>query len=264
MAELSGVFEDKDHAALYARYRPVYPEKVMELISHYMDSNGCSGYERAVDVCCGSGQATMLLSKRFREVYGYDISSEQISQAKRAHGNAKSNVTFAVGDAHHLPIETSSVDLLTVALGWHWLDPDKFYSEAKRVLKPRGCIAVYGYLKLVDNDRVKHLVKAFRDELAKHNCFSKRVDYVSNEYRDVNLPFSNIERLSFDLPQAASMEQIFGFFKSFSSYNAYCKMFPGNKFLETLRDDHCSGVSLSELQHFTYKGFIVLGTNRKK
>ena len=117
MADLIGVFEDKDQAALYARYRPVYPEKVMELISHYMGSNGCSGYERAVDVCCGSGQATMLLSKRFQEVYGYDISSEQISQAQRAHRNATNNVTFAVGDAHHLPIETSSVDLLTTALG---------------------------------------------------------------------------------------------------------------------------------------------------
>ena len=144
MADLIGVFEEKDQAALYARYRPVYPEKVMEIISHYMDSNGCSGYERAVDVCCGSGQATMLLSKRFREVYSYDISSEQISQAQHVHRNATSNVNFAVGDAHHLPIETSSVDLLTTALGWHWLDPDKFYSEAKRVLKPRGCIAVYG------------------------------------------------------------------------------------------------------------------------
>ena len=111
------------------------------------------------------------------------------------------------------------------------------------------------------NDRVGPLVKAFREELVKKNYFNERADYVSNEYRDVDLPFSHIERLSFDLPQVASMEQIFGFLEYFSSYNAYCKMFPGNRFMETLCNDHCNGMSSTELEHCTYKGFIAMGTN---
>ena len=48
---------------------------------------------------------------------------------------------------------------------------------------------MYGFdLKVTDNDRVGPLVKAFREELVKKNCFNKRADYVFNEYRDVNLP----------------------------------------------------------------------------
>ena len=85
-----------------------------------------------------------VLCDSFQEVIGVDISKTQIGQAtiKAAEDHSTTNIQFIVGDAHHLPIESSSIDLVTCAASWHWLDPDLFYAEAQRVLKARGCLVV--------------------------------------------------------------------------------------------------------------------------
>ena len=44
-----------------------------------------------------------------------------------------------------LNVEDSSIDLLTVCQAVHWFDLDTFYKEVKRVLKPNGVLALYGY-----------------------------------------------------------------------------------------------------------------------
>ena len=74
-----GKFEDVDHVATYAEFRPVYPKAFASIITSFMDSNEGSGYRCAVDVACGSGQSTFLLSEYFDEVFGYET---QIAQAK--------------------------------------------------------------------------------------------------------------------------------------------------------------------------------------
>ena len=255
-----GDFKDEDHATVYGLFRPVYPQSVSQIISSYMGENKCSEYERAIDVCCGSGQSTMLLSPFFKSVCGYDNSPAQISQAKSKHETKECNVNFEIGDAHDLPVVSSFVDLVTCAMGWHWLNPEKFYSEAKRVLKPGGCIAVYGYNTTVsDNKSVGSLVEAFKKELIEKDCVDERAFYTFNEYRDVLLPFSKVQRLKFDLPQRASLDQLFGFFESITSYRAYCKKFPTNNFLQTLREEHSQVWPRDNVEEFTYPGFIILG-----
>ncbi len=42
-------------------------------------------------------------------------------------------------------VSANSVDLITCAQGAHWLDRDKFYAEARRVLKTKGVVCFYGY-----------------------------------------------------------------------------------------------------------------------
>lgn len=50
-----------------------------------------------------------------------------------------------VGTAEELPFPDGSVDLLTAASAAHWFDAERFIKEATRVLKPRGCLALFGY-----------------------------------------------------------------------------------------------------------------------
>ena len=126
----------------YSKFRPVYPQSVANVIVDYMKSKGSLAFDFAVDVGCGSGQSTFLLSDYFDKVVGLDVSETQIEQAKLKGASSKLAVTFIIGDAHNLPFEPSSVDLLTCAMSWHWLDTEKFYDEAKRVLKPGGCLAI--------------------------------------------------------------------------------------------------------------------------
>ena len=142
-------FEDKALSSAYAKYRPVYHQHVERIISSYMRSEGTSGFDAALDVACGTGDSTVILCNTFKGVVGLDSSHTQIEQAKQRTKTLKvANVDFMVGDAHNLPIESSSIDLLTCSMGWHWLDAELFYAEAKRVLKPKGCLAVHGHMEL--------------------------------------------------------------------------------------------------------------------
>ena len=42
-------------------------------------------------------------------------------------------------------VANDTVDLVTVAQALHWYDMDRFNKEVKRVLKPGGVLAAYGY-----------------------------------------------------------------------------------------------------------------------
>jgi len=44
-----------------------------------------------------------------------------------------------------LEFEDGSVDLVTAGLAAHWFDMEKFMKEVERILKPRGCVALYCY-----------------------------------------------------------------------------------------------------------------------
>lgn len=260
-----GNFEEKDHAAAYAQFRPVYPKKIIDIITSFMKMNNCSGYQCAVDACCGSGQSTNILCGYFDEVTGYDISEEQISHAKNIYSSGQKSIEFKIGDAHSLPIKASSVDLLTCGMAWHWLDAEIFYKEVKRVLKPNGCIAVYGFNTTVtDNELVGIAVEAFKNELIETGCVDERGIKTLNGYKSLQLPFSGVKRFEFDLPQKASIDELIGFMSSITSYRAYCKKLPGNTLLKNIREiyernkktfTHC------DLERFSYPGYAILGIN---
>ena len=125
---------------------------------------------------------------------------------------------------------------------------------------------MYGYNTTVsDNERIGTLWESFKKELIEKECIDERAFYTFNEYRAVVLPFSKTQRMKFDLPQKASMDQLFGFFETITSYRAYCKMFPGNNFLQTLQDQDGAQQSgdAAVLEEFSYPGFIILGVREK-
>ena len=250
-------------SAAYAKYRPVYPKNIMDIIIAYMKSNGHTNFNTALDVACGSGQSTFLLCGSFKCVIGLDVSTTQIEQAKSVLKERDySNVEFIVGNAHKLPIESSSVDLLTCANGWHWLDPELFYSEAKRVLKPNGCIAVYGNgVEAKDNQRIEKAFRKFDAELFQFNCFADQNLHILNKYKDVVLPFSQAKRVEFPFPQTSTFEHFLGFLSSTSMYREYCAKYPNNSLMKNLRVDYESEGAKCEVERFTLPGFVIMGLN---
>ncbi len=135
------IFETKDIAKAYVRYRPVYPDDMYKSIFAYCEE-GKESKNLAVDVACGNGQSTVPLSSHFEKVIGVDISEAQLAEAPKNHPS----VIFRQGPAEDLSfLEDSSVDLVTCATGMHWLDRPRFYKEVDRVLKPAGCLVIYGY-----------------------------------------------------------------------------------------------------------------------
>ena len=255
-------FDGVDISKKYAKFRPTYPSDVSDTIVSYMQSRN-TGFDVAVDVACGSGQSTFLLCDFFRKVIGVDISTLQIEQARLKGAELrKTNVEFIVGDAHSLPLEASSVDLLTCGAAWHWLDADLFYTEAKRVLKPGGCIAVYGYgFRVTSNQRIMNAFDMFIDELFKTDCFSVQNLHPLNNYEAVKLPFSETQRYDYDFPQSSTIDQVMGLFSSVSMYTAYCERFPENTFLQKIRAGYEMENGKCDVEEFTFPGYVILGKN---
>lgn len=255
-------FDSDDISMKYAKFRPVYPPNVSEVIVSYMKSKG---NDVALDVGCGSGQSTFLLCESFKKVIGLDISKTQLEQAKLKCADVfpqVSNVEFIIGDAHNLPIETSSVDLVTCGAAWHWLDADLFYAETKRVLKQGGCLAVYGYgMRVNSNQRIKKAFDVFIDELFQNDCFSEQNLHPLNNYEAVKLPFSNTQRFDYDFPQFSTIDQVIGLFSSVSMYTSYCKKFPNNTLLQRIRAGYENEKDKCDIEQFNFPGYVILGTN---
>ena len=256
-------FEGEEISSAYSRFRPVYPAQVVKTITSFMRAEGSSGFDTALDVACGSGQSTFLLSNSFRKVIGLDISQTQINEAKnRKETDQGLNVQFMVGDAHNLPVETSSIDLLTCAMGWHWLDADLFYAEAKRVLKPRGCLAVYGHgVKILDNQRIRNALDQCRAEYIRSDCLPEQNLHVMNDYASVSLPFRRSKRFELDFTQETTFEGVLGFISSISMYKTYCEKYPENTLLQKVRANYEADVDICDVEKFTFPGFIIVGLN---
>ncbi len=102
--------------------------------------------ERALDVCCGTGDVAFALLGARGEVTGLDFSEAMLEVArKRNEGGA---VRFLQGDALALPFEDGTFDLVTVAYGVRNLsDVDRGLSELLRVLKPGGRLVILEFGK---------------------------------------------------------------------------------------------------------------------
>ncbi|CAG5934134.1 unnamed protein product [Menidia menidia] len=136
------LFEGKDHAASYLRFR-VAPRELIDRIFGFMEKRTPKPFKLAVDVGCGSGQGTVLLAPYFAEVVGTDISPAQL-EAATANQNPP-NVSYRQCPAEELPLASGVVDLVTAMTAAHWFDHRRFLVEADRVLRPGGCLALLSY-----------------------------------------------------------------------------------------------------------------------
>ncbi|KAG8122755.1 hypothetical protein E2320_018434 [Naja naja] len=166
------LFEDKDHAAFYKKYRISLQENLRAVILEFLEKK-VKCFQLGVDVGCGSGQNTLLLAKYFEKVVGTDVSEAQIEEAKQAAHPL--NVSYLACPAEELPFEDNSVDLITAFSAVHWFDIHRFIKEMDRILKPSGCF-VQAQLLPYTHERVK---------------------YVSDDYKTIfdALPFQDKERI---------------------------------------------------------------------
>ena len=138
------LFIGAGHAETYRLYRPTYPGIVVDVIMEYLDSSMSKPHRMAVDMGCGSGQATIPLTNYFDKVVGCDVSESQISEARRC--NSCDKVEFHVAPAEDMSfIPNESVDLVTCALAFHYVDSDLVYPEVERILCKGGVLAIYAY-----------------------------------------------------------------------------------------------------------------------
>jgi len=95
---------------------------------------------RFLDLGCGTGYTTDMLSRNGFDSFGIDVSFNFINSTKK---QASKNLHFSVGNVCNLPYKDSSFDVVgTFDVLEHLGEVEKFFSEAARVLKPGGKIIV--------------------------------------------------------------------------------------------------------------------------
>lgn len=152
------LFGHQGQAKMYREFRPVYPQGLVQYVVSLVASADRNKY---ADVACGSGQLTSKIAPFFKHTVGVDKSFEQLNQATDV------EVEWKPASAFDLPFPASSLDLVTVAQGLHWLLPyDAFFGQVDRVLKSGGVFAAiaYAFPKVLDSDS-NRIVRHFYEDL---------------------------------------------------------------------------------------------------
>jgi ubiquinone/menaquinone biosynthesis C-methylase UbiE len=200
-------------ASRYADFRPRYPAALFDYLATLAPQNSL-----VWDCACGNGQATVDLAERFARVVATDASREQIASAK-----AHPKIEFRVASAEQSGLRDESVGLVTVAQALHWFDLERFYAEARRVLKPGGVLAGWAYgINEVEGEPVNELVQEFYSETVGPYWPPER-RLVEEGYRSIPFPFAEITAPSFRMETNWTLEQLLGYFSTWSATNRFIK-----------------------------------------
>lgn len=92
-----------------------------------------------LDYGCGDGSFSHLMTSHGAQVYGVDISLQEIGRARAAApAGGKGTRQFLMGDAHIAPFPDNFFDFVVGNGALHHLDLERAYAEIARVLKPGG------------------------------------------------------------------------------------------------------------------------------
>jgi len=147
--------------------------------------------KRVLDIACGEGYGSNIISKTAIEVFGVDIDEDSIEKAKIKYKN--DNLTFKLGKADAIPLDDNSVDVVvSFETIEHHDKHTEMLSEIKRVLKSDGIIIISTPDKLYysDNRNFKnkfHIKELYKEEFVSlmKNHFSK-IQLLTQEFINGN------------------------------------------------------------------------------
>ena len=125
-------------ADLYAHGRPRYPEVVIDDV---VELAGFGPGSRVVEIGCGTGQATAALAERGLEVTCVELGPRLAEIARRELAHYPS-VRVVNADFEHWEPEGGLYDGIASFNAFHWVDPERRYGLAARLLRPGGALAV--------------------------------------------------------------------------------------------------------------------------
>jgi ubiquinone/menaquinone biosynthesis C-methylase UbiE len=128
----------------YTASRPDYPAPLFETLGSICK---LSAGAVVADVGAGTGLLTLGLLQRGYQVTAIEPNASMRQAADYFLGKFPSYRSVE-GYAESIPLEASSVDLITAAQAFHWFEIERARTECLRILRPEGQVA------LIWNDRV--------------------------------------------------------------------------------------------------------------
>ncbi len=122
----------------YIKYRPHYPSAVIDLLKR---EPGLATNTVVADIGSGTGILAELFLRFGCRVYGVEP-----NDAMRAAGeqllSSYDRFTSVAATAENTTLPDQSIDLITAGQAFHWFDAERTGKEWRRILKPRGYVAL--------------------------------------------------------------------------------------------------------------------------
>ncbi|MGB3293922.1 MAG: class I SAM-dependent methyltransferase [Phormidesmis sp.] len=183
----------------YVTSRPDYPEPLFEQLR---TAGNLQSGSLIADIGAGTGLLTQGLLQ-----HGYRVVAVEPNAAMRNAADALlgqfSNYRSVGGAAESTPLDSSTIDLITVAQAFHWFDPEQTKLECLRVLRPEGKVA------LIWNDRVcsDPLQVAIEEVFAEYGGRKRALLVAHNQQRDVSSFFGAAVLAHFSYPHKHSLDE---------------------------------------------------------
>ncbi len=128
----------------YVKYRPPYPEEVVPFLENTI---GLKRDQRIVDIGSGTGIFSGLFLKK-----GYSVTGIEPNEDMRKAAESKLAIfpefESRNRQAEQTGLRSGTVDLITVAQAFHWMEPEQTKKEFFRILKPGGHILLAWNVRL--------------------------------------------------------------------------------------------------------------------
>jgi len=135
-----------------------------------------------LDIASGEGYGSNILCSKAKYVYGVDIDTHTVEEAKIKY--KRDNLKFLVGSASAIPLDTNSLDIVVSfeTLEHHDLH-EEMMNEVKRVLKPNGLLLIstpdkYYYSEIRNYNNPYHVKELYKNEF---------IELVSKHFSHFNL-----------------------------------------------------------------------------
>ncbi|MFI5263530.1 MAG: class I SAM-dependent methyltransferase [Candidatus Kapaibacterium sp.] len=200
-------------AEQYDAYRPHYPPEALLFLVTLGELDGTSD---VADIGTGTGRLAIELAKYVRLVYAVDTASVMLDQLQIAAEEAGlSNIRTIEAPGEATGLQNESLDMVTLAQSFHWMDKSSSLKEASRILKPKRPLVLLW--NQVTNTQEKYYTDIVSLIKKNNPNYQGGADILSADFPDKindSKLFGPVERYTFSFEAHYSPENYIGFLLS--------------------------------------------------
>ena len=147
-----------------------------------------------------------------------------------------------------------------MAQALHWFDHKKFWPEVKRVLKPDGIFATWGYSWILLDAEFERIFKRFILDIIEP-YWADEIQFLWNQYQEITFPFKKIEGPEIELSVNWNLYELFEYVRTWSAVSQCIKK-QGSAFIEKAFEEvEKYWGDAEELKDIKMNFFLIVGRN---